>query len=53
MTQVPDVPLGGLYGDAVLDHLPHTLSHRAPVPSPDVQAEEFNPLLRRPGLPGP
>ena len=43
MTQVPDVPLGGLYGDAILDHYRNP-RHRAPVPSPDVQAEEYNPF---------
>ena len=43
MTQVPDVPLGGLYGDAILDHYRNP-RHRATVPSPDVQAEEYNPF---------
>ena len=43
MTQVPDVPLGGLYGDAILDHY-RSPRHRAPVPEPDVQAEEYNPF---------
>ena len=43
MTQVPDVPLGGLYGDAILDHY-RSPRHRAPVPNPDVQAEEYNPF---------
>lgn len=43
MTQVPDVPLGGLYGDAIFDHY-RSPRHRAPVPSPDVQAEEYNPF---------
>lgn len=43
MTQVPDVPLGGLYGDAILDHYRNP-RHRAAVPDPDVQAEEYNPF---------
>ncbi len=43
MTQVPDVPLGGLYGDAILDHY-RDPRHRAPVSDPDVQAEEYNPF---------
>ncbi len=43
MTQVPDVPLGGLYGDAILDHY-RSPRHRAPVSDPDVQAEEYNPF---------
>ena len=43
MTQVPDVPLGGLYGDAILDHYRNP-RHRAAIPDPDVQAEEYNPF---------
>lgn len=43
MTQVPDVPLGGLYGDAILDHY-RSPRHRVPVSDPDVQAEEYNPF---------
>jgi nitrogen fixation NifU-like protein len=43
MTQLPDLPLSGLYGDLILDHS-RSPRHRDPVPAPDVQAEEFNPF---------
>ena len=43
MSQQPDVPLEGLYGDLVMDHYrnPH---NRAPLSDSDVEAEEFNPF---------
>ncbi len=41
MAQVPDVPLGGLYGDLILDHY-RSARNRAPVFQPDIEAEEFN-----------
>ncbi len=43
MTQVPDVPLDGLYGDTIMDHSRNP-RHRTPVPEPDLEAEEFNPF---------
>ena len=43
MTQVPDVPLDGLYGDTIMDHHRNP-RHRTPVPEPDIEAEEFNPF---------
>ena len=43
MTQLPDVPLEGLYGDAIMDHYRNP-RHRIPVPDPDIEAEEFNPF---------
>ena len=43
MSQQPDVPLDGLYGDLVMDHYrnPH---NRARLDEADVEAEEFNPF---------
>ena len=43
MPQLPDVPLGGLYGDAILDHY-RSPRHRVSVPDADVEAEEYNPF---------
>ncbi len=43
MPQIPDVPLKGLYGDAILDHYRHP-RNRKPVPDADIEAEEFNPF---------
>ncbi len=43
MTQLPDVPLEGLYGDAIMDHYRNP-RHRITVPDPDIEAEEFNPF---------
>ena len=43
MPQLPDVPLNGLYGDAIMDHYRNP-RHRGPVPDPDIQAHEFNPF---------
>jgi len=43
MSQQPDVPLEGLYGDLVMDHFrnPH---NRTPLEQADIEAEEFNPF---------
>ena len=43
MTNLPDVPLQGLYGDLILDHY-RSPRHRTPVSHADVEAEEFNPF---------
>ena len=43
MTQVPDLPLSGLYGDRILDHYRHP-RNRCPLESPDLSASEFNPF---------
>ena len=43
MTQIPDVPLDGLYGDTILNHY-RSPRHRVSVPDADVQAEEYNPF---------
>jgi len=43
MTQLPDVPLDGLYGDLVMDHYRNP-RNRTPIDDPDVEAEEFNPF---------
>ena len=43
MPLVPDVPLGGLYGDTILDHY-RSPRHRESVPDADVEAEEYNPF---------
>ena len=43
MTQLPDVPLDGLYGDLVMDHYRNP-RNRAPIRDADVEAEEFNPF---------
>lgn len=43
MPQLPDVPLNGLYGDAILDHYRRP-RNRKPVPQADIEAEEFNPF---------
>ena len=43
MTQIPDVPLNGLYGDTILDHY-RSPRHRVPLPDTDVEAEEYNPF---------
>ncbi len=43
MPQFPDVPLNGLYGDAILDHYRRP-RNRNPVPDADIKAEEFNPF---------
>lgn len=43
MPQVPDVPLGGLYGDVILDHYRNP-RNRQPVADADVEAQEFNPF---------
>ena len=43
MPQVPDVPLGGLYGDLIMDHY-RSPRNRRPVSPADIEAEEFNPF---------
>ena len=43
MPQIPDVPLNGLYGDAILDHY-RSPRNRKCVPQADISAEEFNPF---------
>ena len=43
MPQIPDVPLGGLYGDTILDHY-RSPRHRGSVPDADLEAEEYNPF---------
>ena len=43
MSQVPDVPLDGLYGDTILDHY-RSPRHRVVVADADVEAEEYNPF---------
>ena len=43
MPEIPDVQLGGLYGDLILEHYrnPH---NRGSVAEPDLEAHEFNPF---------
>ena len=43
MTQLPDLPLDGLYGEAILDHSRHP-RNRDPLPEPDLEVEEYNPF---------
>ena len=43
MTQPPDAPLDGLYGDAIMDHYRHPRC-RQPVLNPDLATHDFNPL---------
>ncbi len=43
MPQVPDVPLGGLYGDLIMDHY-RSPRNRRPVSPADIETEEFNPF---------
>ena len=43
MTQLPDVPLDGLYGDLVMDHYRNP-RNRLPISDADIEAEEFNPF---------
>ena len=43
MTQLPDVPLDGLYGDLVMDHYRNP-RNRESIVDADVEAEEFNPF---------
>jgi nitrogen fixation NifU-like protein len=43
MSQLPDVPLEGLYGDAIMEHYRNP-RHRGPVQDPDVESHEFNPF---------
>ena len=43
MPQLPDVPLPGLYGDAIMDHY-RSPRHREPILHPDVESHEYNPF---------
>lgn len=43
MPQLPDLQLGGLYGDLILDHHRNPRNRR-PVDDPDLEAGEFNPF---------
>ncbi len=43
MSQIPDVELGGLYGDLILEHYRNP-RNRHPVAEPDLEAHEFNPF---------
>lgn len=43
MTQGPDLPLSGLYGDRILDHFRNP-RNRTPLTAPDLTAREFNPF---------
>ena len=43
MPQLPEVPLDGLYGDAILDHS-RSPRNRAPLSHPNLEVEEFNPF---------
>jgi nitrogen fixation protein NifU and related proteins len=43
MPQLPDPPLDGLYGEAIMDHYRNP-RHRTPVAAPDVESHELNPF---------
>ena len=43
MTQLPDVPLDGLYGGLVMDHYRNP-RNRSTISDADIEAEEFNPF---------
>ena len=43
MPKLPDVPLPGLYGDAIMDHY-RSPRHREPILQPDLESHEFNPF---------
>ena len=43
MTSLPDLPLEGLYGHLIMDHYRNP-RNREPVPSADIETEEFNPF---------
>ena len=43
MTQGPDLPLSGLYGDRILDHFRNP-RNRSLLQAPDLTATEFNPF---------
>lgn len=43
MSQLPDVPLNGLYGDAIMDHYRRP-RHCTPVSDPDIESHEYNPF---------
>ena len=43
MPQPPDVPLGGLYGESIMDHY-RSPRHRPELAVSDIECEEFNPF---------
>lgn len=43
MSQLPDVPLDGLYGDAIMDHYRNP-RRRSPLPNADIESHELNPF---------
>ncbi|HEU0021955.1 MAG TPA: SUF system NifU family Fe-S cluster assembly protein [Dehalococcoidia bacterium] len=43
MSQLPDVPLDGLYGDAIMDHYRNP-RRRRPLPDADIESHELNPF---------
>jgi nitrogen fixation NifU-like protein len=43
MSQLPDIPLDGLYGDAIMDHYRNP-RRRSPLPHADVESHELNPF---------
>jgi nitrogen fixation NifU-like protein len=43
MSQLPDVPLDGLYGDAIMDHYRNP-RRRSPLSHADVESHELNPF---------
>jgi nitrogen fixation protein NifU and related proteins len=43
MPQLPDPPLEGLYGDAIMDHYRNP-RYRSPVADPDIESHELNPF---------
>ena len=43
MTQLPNFPLDGLYGDLVMAHYRNP-RNRSPISDADIEAEEFNPF---------
>lgn len=43
MSQLPDVPPDGLYGDAIMDHYRNP-RRRSPLPDADVESHELNPF---------
>ena len=43
MPQLPDLPLDGLYGDAIMDHYRNP-RHCTPVTDPDIESHELNPF---------
>ncbi len=43
MAQLPEIPLDGLYGDAIMDHYRQP-RHRDPVPESNLHSHEVNPF---------